>query len=123
MQHVRVFVDDHLVAAPRQRAQAELVAHRPRGHKKGRFFAQHAGHDLLEPLDGGIFAVDVVTHRRRRHCAAHGLARPGDRIAPEIYGQAGGSHASPYPFSWFRNQAAAAQCALAGAIARPRSRQ
>ena len=75
---------DDLVPHLRQGAEAELVAHRPRGDVESGLLAQHAGHHLLEPLDGGVLAVDVVPHRSLGHRSAHGVARPGDRVAAQI---------------------------------------
>ena len=97
VQDVGVLVDDDLVPHAGERAQAELVAHGARGHEEGGFLAQHVGHHLLEPVDGGILAVDVVPHRRLGHGAAHGVARPGDGVAAQVDRALGYDMASSLP--------------------------
>src|SRR5208283_110112 len=64
---------------------ANQVAHAPRGHKQRRFLAKHLRRALLQPVDRGILAVNVVAHFCRSHGATHFLARPRHRIAAQVH--------------------------------------
>ncbi len=43
----------------------------PDGMNSARFVAGQAGHFVLQGVDGGVLAVHIVAHHRRRHGAAH----------------------------------------------------
>src|SRR5580704_6506558 len=61
------------------------VAHAARGHKHRRLFAKNLGRALFQPVDGGIFSVDIVSHLGVSHCPAHLQGRPRNRIAPQVH--------------------------------------
>jgi len=81
---VAVTVADDLVAHPRERAERDLVRHRPGGHPHGRFLAQQRRDAVLQRIDGRVLAVDVVAHFRGRHGLAHSGGRAGDGVAAQI---------------------------------------
>ena len=64
----------------------DLVAHRARGHEHGRLLAGHLGGPLLQRVDGGIFAEDVVTDLGPVHGLAHLRGRLRDRVTAQIDG-------------------------------------
>ena len=59
---MRLVAQDDLIAAPAVRQHRRQVAHRARGHKQAGLFAQALGGHLLQAVDGGVFAVDIVPH-------------------------------------------------------------
>ena len=75
-------------------AQADLVAHRPRGDVQGRLVAEALGHRRLQPLDGRVLAPDVVADLGLGHGPAHGRGGPGEgvgaesRSSPPVYARA-----------------------------------
>jgi hypothetical protein len=68
-----------------QRAQRDLVRHRPRSAGRGppRSRAVPAT-SVLEPVDRGILAVLVVADLRLGHGAAHRRARQGHRVRAQV---------------------------------------
>ena len=80
-----------LVARLAVDADADLVAHRAGGDEQRRLLAEQVGDALLEPVDGGVFAEDVVADLGGGHGGAHGGRGAGDRVAAEVdHGKAGG---------------------------------
>ena len=65
---------EHLLARTGQGAYGEHVAHRAGRDEQRRLVAEHPRHPLLEPDDGRVLAVHVVTDLGTRHRGAH-LAR------------------------------------------------
>jgi len=60
-QDVRVVADQHRVSGASRRCDGRLVAHRSRGDKEGGFFAREFRGHLLQPIDGRIFSVNVIS--------------------------------------------------------------
>ena len=56
----------------------------PVGTKTAGFFAHDFGGALLQPVDGGIFAVDVVADFGFGHGAPHGGGGPRDGVAAQV---------------------------------------
>ncbi len=77
-------VADHLVAGGGQEPQANLVGHGAAGGEEGCLLAQEVGHLLLEGVDGGVLAANVVAHLGPVHGLAHGGGGPGDRVGTQI---------------------------------------
>src|SRR2546425_918819 len=77
-------VADDLFAHARERAEGDLVRHRPGGHPHGRFLAQQRRDAVLQRIDGGVLAVHVVAHFGGRDGLAHPGGRAGDGIAAQI---------------------------------------
>ncbi len=84
---VRAGVEDDLVAGFRLRLDADEVAHGARGHEQRRLLAEQRGHRLLQPVDGGVLAVDVVADRRGHHGGEHGRGGHGDGVGTEVDGR------------------------------------
>ncbi len=51
---------------------AELIGHGPGGNEQRRLFPQQLGRHLLETIDAGVLAKDIIAHL----CFGHGLAHP-----------------------------------------------
>ena len=64
--------------------KGHLIAHGSRGKEQRRFLPEELGYHVLQEIDGGIFALLLVTHFCFRHGPAHGGGRTGDGIAVEI---------------------------------------
>jgi hypothetical protein len=47
---------------------------------------EQGGDLLLQGVDGRVLAVDVVADLGGGHGGAHGLGRPGERVAAEVDG-------------------------------------
>ena len=75
---------DDCVAGLGVRPDRGLVGHRARGDEDRRLLLEALRRDLLEPVDRGILAVDVVPHLRLRDRRAHRGRGPGDGVAPEV---------------------------------------
>src|SRR5437868_3159730 len=60
------------------------VAHGARGHKQGGFLTDNFSRALLQAIDGGIFAIDVVADFGFGHCPAHGRGWTCDGITAEV---------------------------------------
>src|SRR5215472_3707768 len=54
-----LFADD-LLAVMRMALHGDLVAHSPSGHEDGRFALEDPRGKLLQAIDGGIFAVNII---------------------------------------------------------------
>ena len=76
--------DDDFLAWLRVKANGELIAHRAGRHEERGLFPKHCGHHLLEAIDGGIFAVDIVSHVCACHRFSHGVSGFRDRIAAQV---------------------------------------
>ena len=87
-----VLVDHHVLAAAGddhgagrgQEAQGDLVGHHPRRDEQGRGLAHPLGVGLLEGVDGGVLAVDVVADDGVGHGPAHLGRGPGDGVRTEV---------------------------------------
>ena len=61
--------DDHRTPLA-EGAQGDLVAHGARGDEQGRLLAYASRERLLEPVEGRVFAIDVVADDRVGHGSA-----------------------------------------------------
>jgi hypothetical protein len=76
--------DDILVAALAMRHQGEQVRLRAGRHEQGRFETEIVRKTLLQGIDGGIFAIDVIADLGIEHGLAHRARGPGDGIAAQV---------------------------------------
>ena len=81
---MRVVADQHRVPGTGRRRDGRLVAHRSRSDEEGRLFAREFRRHLLQPIDGRIFSVDVVSDFGRGHRFSHRFGRLGDGVAAQI---------------------------------------
>ena len=65
--HMGELVAQELRAGRNQKADAQLVAHRPRRHEQPGLMAQQLGNPGLEGVDRGVLAVHVVTDHGLGH--------------------------------------------------------
>ena len=65
-------------------ANGELIGHRTGGHEEGDLFPKHSSRHVLQPIYGGIFAVDIVPYFRTCHRLSHGLSGFRDRVAAQV---------------------------------------
>ena len=77
-------LDQHLVAALREDADADRVAHRAGRHEEGRLLAEHLGRLLLEAVDRRVLAVDVVADLGRGHRGAHLGGGTGHGVGAQV---------------------------------------
>ncbi len=85
---MRRALDDDLLAWLRVEANGELIGHRTGRHEEGGLFPKHRSRHVLQPIYGGIFAVDIVPYFRTCHRLSHGLSGFRDRIAAQVDHQA-----------------------------------
>jgi hypothetical protein len=81
---VRVLADQHRVPGVGRRCDGRLVAHRSRSDEEGRLFPGEFRRHLLQPVDGRILSVDVVSNFSRGHRFSHRPGRPGDGVAAQV---------------------------------------
>ena len=81
---MRLVADDRLGAARAMREHRDQVAHGAAGDEQPRLLAHQRGGGLLEAVDGGVFAVDVVAELRARDRLAHLGRRQGYRVTAKI---------------------------------------
>ena len=75
---------DRLLAAAQVAQLRDEVAHRAAGDEEGRLLAEQLGRPLLEGVDGGVVAEDVVAELGLVHGLAHGRRGVGDGVAAEV---------------------------------------
>jgi hypothetical protein len=81
---VRPLFADDLLSRLRVDLDRNLVSHGA-ARDEGRGFALENGRRaLLEPVDRGIFAVNVVAHHGDLHCLAHFGRRLGYGVAAQV---------------------------------------
>ncbi len=71
VEYVRLIAQNHLVSPAAVGQLTDEVGHRSAGHKKPGFLPEPFGRQFLQTSDGGIFAEDIVSDFRRRHCLTH----------------------------------------------------
>ncbi len=81
---VAIAIADDFVALAGQRAQRDLVRHRPGRHPDRRLLAEQLGDALLQRIDGRVFAVDVVAHLSGGHRLAHARGGLRDGVASQV---------------------------------------
>src|SRR5262249_5643492 len=64
---VRALFDDDLLTWLGMNSKADLIAHRTGGDEQRSLFPERSGRELLQPIDGRIFEIDVVADL----CASH----------------------------------------------------
>ncbi len=77
-------LDDHFVARPGLEPKRQLVGHDPGRHEQGCFLAEQGRRHVLQPVDGGVFPIDIVPDGSGGHGLAHGLAWFRDGVASEV---------------------------------------
>ena len=82
--HVVLAAGDGLLAAREVRHLGDEVAHRPGGDEQAGLLAEQLGGALLEGVDRGVVAEDVVTELGVGHRPAHGRGRVGDGVAAQV---------------------------------------
>ena len=75
---------DRLLAAREVGHLGHEVAHRARGHEQPSFLAQELGRALLEGMNGGIVAEDVVADLGLGHRPPHLGRGPGDGVGTKV---------------------------------------
>ena len=93
--HVGALAAQHLGAGAAEHAQRELVRHGARRHVERRFLAQQPGGQRLEPADGRVLAVGVVTDLGVGHRAPHLGGGRRDRVGPQVDGAVTRAHVNP----------------------------
>ena len=87
---VRLARHEDLVAGPRQRADRDLVGHRPGREPERGLVAEHRRDPLLEPVDRRVLAELVVADLGAGHRLAHRRRGPGDGIGAQVDERLGG---------------------------------
>jgi hypothetical protein len=83
-EHMAVGVAQDLLSGLADQPQADLVAHRPGGDEERRLVAEQVGDVLLQRVDRGVLAVDVVADLGLGHRPAHRRGGPGEGVRPEV---------------------------------------
>ena len=78
------FFANHFVGQIGPDLDGNQVAHAAGRNKEGRFFAEDFGSAFLQEIDGGIFAINIVSHFSGGHGPAHFVAGARDGIAAQI---------------------------------------
>jgi len=65
-------------------ANCQLIRHGARGNEEAEPLAQHRSGHVLKPIDGRVFAIDVIAHVRAGHRLAHLIGRFGDGVTTKI---------------------------------------
>ncbi len=85
VQHrMRQLLKQDFVSGPAVHRESHLIAHRAGGKKKRRLLTQEIGDNVLQEIDGGIFALLLVADFRLAHEPPHRRRRTGDGIAEQI---------------------------------------
>jgi hypothetical protein len=81
---MRLLAHDDFLAALAMRHHRGEVRLRAGGKEEPRLHAEALGGDLVQAIDGGIVAEDVVADLGLGHGAAHGLGGLGDGVAAQV---------------------------------------
>ncbi|MNE50005.1 hypothetical protein D3C80_1445620 [compost metagenome] len=81
---MRLLADDVFVAPLAVGHQAEQVAHGAGRHEQRAGKAQLGRQVLLQAVDRGIFAVDVIAQLGRQHGLAHARGWLGNGVAAQV---------------------------------------
>src|SRR5581483_10944507 len=84
VQYVGLAAHDGFVAALAVRQQRDEVGHGAAGDEHGRLLAHPVGGHLLQALDGGVVAEDVVSDFGPEHRLAHRRRGMRDRVAAQV---------------------------------------
>src|SRR5947209_10784691 len=78
-----LFADD-LLSMMRVDLDGNLVAHGAGGNKNGGFPPENLCGPLLQPVDRGVFTINVIANLSFSHGAAHFGSRLGDGVAAQV---------------------------------------
>ena len=81
---MRQLLKQDLISGPAVNRECHLIAHGAGGKKKRRLLAQEIGDHVLQQIDGGVFALLLVSHFRLAHEPAHWWGGSGDGIAEQV---------------------------------------
>src|SRR6516165_6883151 len=81
---VAALFTDHFVAVVGPEFDRDEVAHATRRNEESSLFVKDFSGTLLELIDRGVFAVNVVAHFRSSHGAAHFVAWTCDSVAAKV---------------------------------------
>src|SRR3974377_1632724 len=82
--NVAAFFANHFVTVVGPNANRDEITHTTCGNEQGRFLVEDLGRAFLKSIDGGIFAVDIVTDLGGGHGLTLFFAGAGDRIAAQV---------------------------------------
>ena len=77
-------IADHFLAVFGEQLDGDGVAHGAGGNEERGFLAGDFGGARFQPVDGGVFAVNVVADFGFEHGLAHGGRGFGDGVAAQI---------------------------------------
>ncbi len=84
--------EKRLGAARAMRQHRGQIPHRAARHEHRGFLAHHLRRQPFEPIDGRVFAINIVAEFGARHRLAHLFGRQRDSVAAEIYLMGPGTH-------------------------------
>ncbi len=84
IQQVRARFADHFLAVIGVHLDRDGVAHGAGGHKQAGFFAHDFRGALFQPIDGGVFAINVVADFGFGHGAPHRGRGARDCVASQV---------------------------------------
>ena len=89
LEDVAALFADHLLAVMGVQLDRDLIAHGSAGHKQRGLAAEDLRRALLQPIDGWVFAINVVANFGLEHGAAHLGRRLGEGVAAQLNDCAG----------------------------------
>ena len=90
VEDVAALLADDLLPMRGVQLDRDLVAHGSAGHEQRRLAAEDLSRALLQPVDGRVFAVNVVADLGFEHGAPHLGRGLGDGVAAQVDGGGGG---------------------------------
>ena len=81
---VGLIAEDHFIAATAVAKYGGEISHGAAGHEQGGLLSEQFCCQCLEPVDGWVFAVDVVADGRGGHRLSHFVGGVSDGIGTEI---------------------------------------
>ena len=76
---------NHLVAVMRPHLDGDEVPHATCGNKQRRLFSKNLGRAFFQPVDRGVFSVNVIADLGLGHGLSHLRCGPRHRIAPQVH--------------------------------------
>src|SRR5260370_11491190 len=82
---MRALFANHFIPMMRPHLDRNEIPHAPGGNKQRRLFPKNLRRPLFQPVNRGVFAVNVIPNFGLPHRPPHLRRRPRDRIAPQVH--------------------------------------
>jgi hypothetical protein len=81
---VALVAQDDFFSSPAMGQKRHEIPHGSAGNEQGRFHSEPLRRNPFEPIDGGVFPEDIVSHFGPGHGPPHGRCGPSHRVASKI---------------------------------------